>query len=125
VLVGVFALVALVLAAVGVYGVMAYSVLERTQELGVRMALGATSASVFRLVLIQALHLVVIGIAAGLVAAGALTRLLERLLYKIEPLDPWTFGVTALVLLVVATFASYVPARRSMHIAPVDALRTK
>jgi putative ABC transport system permease protein len=124
VLVGVFALVALALAAVGVYGVMAYSVRERTQEIGVRMALGATAASVFRLVLGQALRLAVIGVAAGLLAAALLTRLLERLLYDVEPLDPWTFVVTALVLLVVATVASYMPARRAMRMAPVDALRT-
>jgi putative ABC transport system permease protein len=124
ILVGVFALVALVLAAVGVYGVMAYSVRERTQEIGVRMALGASAASVFRLVLGQALRLVFIGVGAGLVAAGVLTRLIERLLYQTEPLDPWTFGVTALVLLVVATIASYVPARRAMRMAPLDALRT-
>jgi putative ABC transport system permease protein len=124
VLVGVFALVALALAAVGVYGVMAYSVRERTQEIGVRMALGATASSVLRLVLGQALRLVSIGVATGLVAAGLLTRLLERLLYDVAPLDPWTFAVTALVLLVVATVASYVPARRGMRMAPVDALRT-
>jgi len=123
VLLGVFALVALALAAVGVYGVVAYSVRERTQEIGVRIALGATATSVLRLVLGQALRLVSIGVAAGLVAAGALTRLLERLLFDVEPLDPWTFAVTALVLLVVATVASYVPARRAMHIAPIDALR--
>jgi putative ABC transport system permease protein len=124
VLVGVFALVALALAAVGVYGVMAYSVRERTQEIGVRMALGATATSVLRLVLGQALRLVSIGVAVGLVAAGVLTRLLERLLYGVEPLDPWTFAVTALVLLVVAMVASYLPARRGMRMAPVDALRT-
>jgi len=124
VLLGVFALVALALAAVGVYGVVAYSVRERTQEIGVRMALGATATSVLRLVLGQALRLVAIGVAAGLVAAAVLTRLLERLLYDVEPLDPWTFAVIALVLLVVATLASYVPARRAMHIAPIDALRT-
>jgi predicted permease len=124
VLLGVFALVALALAAVGVYGVMAYSVRQRTQEIGVRMALGATATSVFRLVLGHALRLVLIGVATGLVAAGALARLLERLLYEIQPLDPWTFAVTSLVLLVVATVASYVPARRSMRMAPVDALRT-
>ena len=123
-LVGVFALVALALAAVGVYGVMAYSVRERTQEIGVRMALGATSTSVLRLVLGQALRLVSIGVAAGVLAAGALTRLLDKLLYQIEPLDPWTFAVTALILLVVATIASYLPARRGMRMAPVDALRT-
>ena len=124
VLVGVFALVALALAAVGVYGVMAYSVRERTQEIGVRMALGATTTSVLRLVLGQALRLVSIGVAAGLVAAGLLTRLLERLLYDVEALDPWTFAVTSLILLVVAGVAAWVPARRGMQVAPIDALRT-
>jgi putative ABC transport system permease protein len=124
VLVGVFALLALALAAVGVYGVMAYSVRERTQEIGIRMALGATAASVFRLVVGQTLRLVLAGAATGLVAAGALTRLLARLLYRVEPLDPWTFAMTTLVLLVVATMASYLPARRGMQMAPADALRT-
>jgi putative ABC transport system permease protein len=123
VLVGVFALVALALAAVGVYGVMAYSVRERTQEIGVRMALGATASSVLTLVLGAALRLVCIGVAVGLLAAAILTRLLERLLYEVQPLDPWTFAVTALVLLAVATVASYVPARRAMRMAPVIALR--
>ena len=123
-LLGVFALVALGLAAVGVYGVMAYSVRERTQEIGVRMALGATAGSVFRMVIGQALRLVSVGVILGLAAAALLTRLLERLLFEVEALDPWTFAVTALVLLVVATLASYLPARRSMRLAPVDALRT-
>ena len=124
VLLGVFALVALVLAAIGVYGVMAYSVRERTQEIGVRMALGATAASLLRLVLGQALRLVAIGVAGGLVSAALLTRLLERLLYEVEPLDPWTFAVTPIVLLAVAAIAAYVPARRAMQMAPTDALRT-
>jgi ABC-type lipoprotein release transport system permease subunit len=79
--------------------------------------------SVFRLVLGQALRLVLIGIAAGLIGSAMLTRLLERLLYEVEPLDPWTFAVTSVVLLTVATVASYVPARRGMRMAPVDALR--
>jgi putative ABC transport system permease protein len=118
-----FALIALVLAGVGVYGVMAYSVSQRTQEIGVRMALGATAQSVFRLVLGQALKLVIIGVVAGLVAAALLTRLLETMLFQTEPLDPVTFSVTALVLVVVATLASYVPARRGTRIAPIEALR--
>jgi ABC-type antimicrobial peptide transport system permease subunit len=124
ILLGAFALLALVLAAIGVYGVMAYSVRERTQEIGVRMALGATAPDVFRMVLGQALRLVSVGVAVGLAAATLLTRVLERLLFEVEALDPWTFSVTAIVLLVVATVASCVPARRSMRLAPVDALRT-
>jgi predicted permease len=124
VLVGVFALVALVLAAVGVYGVMSYAVRERTQEIGVRMALGASATSVCRLVLGQALRLVVVGVVIGLIAAAALAQLLDRLLFGVEALDPWTFTATALILVSVAAFASYLPARRGMHLAPVDALRT-
>jgi len=109
---------------VGVYGVMAYSVRERTQEIGVRMALGASSASVFRMVLGQALHLVLAGIATGLLASAALTRLLAGLLFDVEPLDPTTFAATSLALLAIATVAACIPARRSMRMAPVDALRT-
>lgn len=125
VLLAAFALMALVLAAVGVYGVMAYSVAQRTQEIGVRMAFGATPQSVFRLVLTHALKLVGIGVVAGLAGAGALSQLLKTLLYETEPIDPFTFGVTAVVLIVVATLASYVPARRGTRIAPVEALRTE
>ena len=120
-----FALIALVLAGVGVYGVMAYSVAQRTQEIGVRMALGATVQSVFRLVLGRALKLVLIGVGAGLVAAAWLTRLLETLLFETEALDPVTFATTALVLTIVASLASYVPARRGTRIAPTEALRAE
>jgi ABC-type antimicrobial peptide transport system permease subunit len=88
------------------------------------MALGASAASVFRLVIGQALRLVVAGVAVGLLAAAALTRVLEQLLFGVETFDPWTFGVTALVLFAVATVAAYLPARRGMRMAPVDALRT-
>jgi putative ABC transport system permease protein len=123
VLLTVFAVMALALAAVGVYGVMAYSVAQRTQEIGVRMALGATADSVFGLVLGQALRLVGIGVVTGLVFAAALTRLLATLLYETEPLDPLTFILTAVVLTLVATLASYVPARRGTRIAPNQALR--
>jgi putative ABC transport system permease protein len=125
VLLTVFAFIALVLAGVGVYGVMAYTVSQRTQEIGVRMALGATVTSVFRLVLGHAMKLVVLGVLLGLVAAGLLTRLLETLLFETAPLDPVTFALTALVLIAVATLASYVPARRGTRIAPTDALRTE
>ena len=120
-----FALMALVLAGVGVYGVMAYSVSQRTREIGVRMALGATAESVFRMVLGHALRLVALGVVVGLVAAAGLTRMLETLLFQTEPLDPATFAATALVLVVVATFASFVPARRGTRITPVEALRTE
>jgi putative ABC transport system permease protein len=123
VLLGVFALVALALAAIGVYGVMAFSVRERAREIGLRMALGASASSVFRPVLGRALRLVAVGLVVGVLAAGLLTQLLETLLFEIEPFDPWTFGATAMVLLVVAVIASCLPARRSMRIAPVEALR--
>jgi len=120
-----FAIMALVLAAVGVYGVMAYSVGQRTQEIGVRMALGATPESVFELVLGQALRLVSVGVVAGLAVAAGLTRVLSTLLYETEPLDPPTFIVTAVLLTLVATLASYIPARRGTRIAPIEALRAE
>ena len=123
-LVAAFAILALLLAAVGVYGVMAYSVRERTQEIGIRMALGASALSVFRLVIGHALRLVLAGVAIGLIAAALFSRLLTRLLFDVTPLDPWTFAITAGVLLMVAAVAAYLPARRGMRMAPLDALRT-
>jgi putative ABC transport system permease protein len=125
VLLTVFAVMALALASVGVYGVMAYSVAQRTQEIGVRMALGATTESVFGLVMRDALRLVGIGVGAGLVCAAGLTRLLSTLLYETEPLDLVTFVVAAVLLTTVATLASFVPARRGTRIAPVQALRAE
>jgi putative ABC transport system permease protein len=125
VLLTVFAAIALVLAAVGVYGVMAYSVSQRTQEIGVRMALGATAESVFRMVLGQALRLVAIGVVVGLVAAAALTRVLQTLLFRTEALDPATFVLTAVILVLVAALASWIPARRGTRVAPVEALRAE
>ena len=124
ILLSAFALAALGLAAVGVYGVIAYSVRARTQEIGVRMALGATAGVVFRLVLRHALRLTGAGILIGLGAAAALTRLMQGLLFATEPLDPWTFTLTAIILLLVAMAASFVPARRSTRLSPLDALRT-
>lgn len=122
-LIGVFAIIALLLAAVGVYGVMAYSVKERTQEIGIRMALGASASSVLLMILGQALRLIAIGVAAGLLASVSLTRLLAGMLFEVEPLDPMTFAATSLSLLAIAALAAYIPARRSMRMAPVDALR--
>jgi putative ABC transport system permease protein len=120
-----FAVIALLLAAVGVYGVMSYSVSQRTREIGVRMALGATAESVFRMVLGQALRLVAGGTVAGLIAAALLTRLLETLLFHTGTLDALTFAATAVVLVAVATLAAFVPARRGTRVSPMEALRAE
>lgn len=121
----VFAVIALVLAGVGVYGVMAYSVAQRTQEIGVRMALGATTESVLRLMLSDALRLVIMGVVTGAIAAAWLSRFLTTMLFQTERFDLMTFAVSAAVLTIVATFASYVPARRGMKVAMVTALRAE
>jgi putative ABC transport system permease protein len=125
VLLAVFAVMALVLAAVGVYGVMAYAVTERTHEIGVRMALGATPESVLRLVIGQACRLVLLGIVVGLASAVALSRVLTSLLYDTDARDPWTLGATAIVLLAVAIAAASVPAFRGTRVTPVQALRVQ
>jgi putative ABC transport system permease protein len=118
-----FAVMAMLLSGVGVYGVMAYSVGQRTQEIGVRLAMGATDGMVFRMVIGQAFTLAAIGIAVGVAAAAGATRVLQTLLYNTEPRDPSTFAVAASVLLAVAMLASYVPARRGTRIALAEALR--
>lgn len=122
-LLGGLSLTALVLAIVGIYGVIAYSVSERTQEMGVRMALGAASADIFRLVLRQGAALAGSGIAIGLAAALALTRLLGSLLYHVSPTDPLTFGACVALFLGVALLASYIPARRATRVDAMIALR--
>ena len=124
-LLAVFALIALVLAGVGVYGVMSYSVSQRTQEIGVRMALGATTQSVFRMMIGDALRLVAIGVVIGVVAAAWLSQFLTTMLFQTQRFDPWTFVGTAIVLAAVAAMASFVPARRGMRITPVEALRAE
>jgi ABC-type antimicrobial peptide transport system permease subunit len=120
---GIFAGSALLLAIIGIYGVMAYTVTQCTQEIGIRMALGAARWDVLRLVTGGGLALVACGLAVGLTAALALTRLIDSLLYGIKPSDPLTFGAAGLVLMGVALFASLAPALRAMRIAPARALR--
>ena len=124
-LLAVFAFLALVLAGVGVYGVMAYSVSQRTQEIGVRMALGATTGSVFKMMIGDSMKLVAIGLVVGVVAAAWLSQFLASMLFQIGRFDVVTFAITSIVLALVATFASYVPARRGMKVTPVEALRTE
>jgi len=122
-LLGVFAALALILASVGIYGVMAYSVTQRTHEMGLRMALGADVSDVLTLVVGQGMLLAMAGVALGLAGAFALTRVLERFLWGVRPTDPFTFTAVALLLAAVAMLASYIPARRATRVDPLVALR--
>jgi predicted permease len=123
ILLGSFAVLALVLAAIGLYGVTAYSVVQRIHEIGLRMALGAQRADVLRLVIVQAMRLVVIGEVAGLAAALVLTRLASDLLYGVSPSDPWIVMAAVTVLTIVALGAAYLPASRAANVDPMVALR--
>jgi len=122
-LLSVFAAAALLLSAVGIYGVIAYSVTQRSHEIGVRMALGAARTDVILLVLRQGMLLGGVGIAVGLAGAVGLTRFLSTLLYEIRPIDVPTMAAVAIVLVAVACLASFIPAARATKLDPVAALR--
>jgi putative ABC transport system permease protein len=118
-----FAVLAMVLAAVGVYSVMAYNVVERTREIGIRMALGAGRGEVLRLTLMRGMALTLPGIGLGIAGAWALTRFLSTMLYGVKPTDPVTFVVVSSILACAASLASYIPARRAAKTDPIVALR--
>ena len=125
ILLGSFAGIALIIAALGIYGVISYTVSQRTRELGIRIALGAQRDRVLQLVIRQGLRLTLLGIAVGLVAAYVLTRVIASLLFGVAPADPATFGGVALVFLAIAWLASYLPARRAASVDPIIAMRAE
>jgi len=122
-LLSIFAAVALLLAAIGIYGLMSYAVQQRTQEIGIRMALGAGRGQMMRLIMGQGMRLAAVGIVVGLGAAYGLTRFLAGLLFNVKATDPWTFVAVAGLLSAVALAAAFVPAQRATRIDPVLALR--
>jgi putative ABC transport system permease protein len=118
----IFAAIALLLAAIGIYGVMSYSVEQRTQEIGIRMALGSSRGDVLKLMLSQGLKLAGMGVAIGLALAYLLTRFLASLLFSVKAGDPWTLAAVAAILALVALIATYIPARRAAATDPGQAL---
>jgi predicted permease len=124
-LIGGFAAVALLLALIGLYGVMAYTVAQRHTEIGIRQAIGAQRGDILRLVFGQAVRLSLVGIAAGGIAALALTRLISQMLFQVSPTDPVIFGGIALLFLTVAMLATYIPAWRATRVDPLEAMRMR
>jgi ABC-type antimicrobial peptide transport system permease subunit len=123
VILGVFAAVALVLASIGIYGVMAYTFSQRTHEIGVRVALGAQRSDILRLALGEGMILVAIGLGAGLIGAAIVTRFLRSMLFSVTATDPITFASIAALLAAVALLACFIPARRATQVDPLVALR--
>jgi putative ABC transport system permease protein len=119
----VFAGVGLLLCAIGIYGVLAYSVARRTREIGIRMAVGAQRGDVLRMVMVEGVRLVLVGVVVGLLAAFWLTRLLQSQLFEVNPTDPVVMAAVVLVLMAVSLLACYIPARRAMKTDPMTALR--
>jgi ABC-type antimicrobial peptide transport system permease subunit len=120
-----FAMLALLLAAIGVYGLKAYEVSRRTREIGIRIALGATARDVVRLIVREGARTTLIGVAIGLLLAAGTARLVSGMLYRVSPFDPAVLAIAVAALSAVAMLACFVPARRATRIAPLDALRTE
>jgi putative ABC transport system permease protein len=119
----IFAAVGMLLAAIGIYGLTSYSAEQRTQEIGIRMALGAAPDDVRKMVVLQSMRLALIGVAVGLAAALGLSRLIVSLLYEVKPWDPAAFVSVGALLIAIALFATYIPARRASQVDPMVALR--
>ena len=124
-LLALFAVVALILGAIGVYGVISHSVAQRTNEVGIRMALGAASSAVVAMIVKQGIALALFGIALGVVAAVAATRLLSGFLFSVSTTDPWTFLSVVGIIFAVVLVACFLPARRASRVDPLEALRTE